>query len=428
MFRTIQNKGFSYLCNEIMVEKSMTESDVHKIREEFPALSQEVFGERLVYLDNGATTQKPKCVIDAIDEFYSANNSNIHRGVHHLSQKATEQYEKARSIIQQFLNADFCEEIIFTNGTTSGINLLASSFGEQLGKGDEIIISALEHHSNIVPWQMLCERKSCSLKVIPINKSGELDMDVFDSILNENTKLVSVAHISNTLGTINPIKSIIDKAHAKGALVHIDGAQSIQHTSVNVTDLDCDFFTFSGHKVFGPTGVGILYGKKELLNQMPPYQGGGDMIEKVTFEKTTYNVLPHKFEAGTPHIAGGIGLGKAIEYLSKLDMDAIQVYEKSLVEYAERELLQIEGLKLIGTAKHKTSVVSFIVAGIHHFDLGTLVDKQGIAVRTGHHCTQPIMEFYGITGTVRASFAFYNTHEEVDLLVRAIKKSIALLK
>ena len=406
----------------------MTESDVNKIREEFPALSQRIFGKKLVYLDNGATTQKPKCVIDTINKFYTTNNANIHRGVHHLSQLATDQYEKARTTIQNFVNASFPEEIIFTSGTTSGINLLASSFGEQLCQGDEIIISALEHHSNIVPWQMLCERKSCKLKVIPINERGELIMDEFDALLNEKTKLVSISHISNTLGTINPVKNIIKKAHAKGAVVHIDGAQSIQHTSVNVKDLDCDFYTFSGHKVFGPTGVGVLYGKKALLNNMPPYQGGGDMIKKVTFEKTTYNILPHKFEAGTPHIAGGIGLGKAIEYLSGLNMSAIQEYERGLGEYAESKLLQIEGLRLIGTAKNKTSVVSFVVEGIHHFDLGTLMDKQGVAIRTGHHCTQPIMDFYGITGTVRASFAFYNTRHEVDLLVKAVEHSIKMLK
>jgi cysteine desulfurase/selenocysteine lyase len=411
-----------------VVEKAMTESDVNKIREEFPALSQRIFGKKLVYLDNGATTQKPKCVIDTINKFYTTNNANIHRGVHHLSQLATDQYEKARATIQNFVNASFPEEIIFTSGTTSGINLLASSFGEQLCQGDEIIISALEHHSNIVPWQMLCERKSCKLKVIPINERGELIMDAFDALLNEKTKLVSISHISNTLGTINPVKNIIKKAHAKGAVVHIDGAQSIQHISVDVKDLDCDFYTFSGHKVFGPTGVGVLYGKKALLNNMPPYQGGGDMIKKVTFEKTTYNILPHKFEAGTPHIAGGIGLGKAIEYLSGLNMSAIQEYERGLSEYAESKLLQIEGLRLIGTAKNKTSVVSFVVEGVHHFDLGTLMDKQGVAVRTGHHCTQPIMDFYGITGTVRASFAFYNTRHEVDLLVKAVEHSIKMLK
>jgi len=406
----------------------MTESEINKIREDFPVLSQQVYGKKLVYLDNGATTQKPKCVIDSINKFYARNNSNIHRGVHHLSQLATEEYEKARTTIQEFLNASFPEEIIFTSGTTSGINLLASSFGEQICEGDEIIISALEHHSNIVPWQMLCERKSCKLNVIPINERGEIIMDAFDALLNENTKLVSISHISNTLGTINPVKTIINKAHSKGAAVHLDGAQSIQHTSINVQELDCDFYTFSGHKVFGPTGVGVLYGKKDLLNNMPPYQGGGDMIEKVTFEKTTYNVLPHKFEAGTPHIAGGIGLGKAIEYLSELNMDAIQEYERELCVYAERKLVQIEGLRLIGTAKNKTSVISFIVEGIHHFDLGTLLDKQGVAVRTGHHCTQPIMDFYGITGTVRASFAFYNTKNEVDLLVEAVERSVKMLK
>ena len=410
-----------------MKESTLIAFDVNKVRKGFPALSQLIYGKPLVYLDNGATSQKPQVVIDAINRYYSKDNSNIHRGVHFLSQQATTQYEEARITIQNYINAPSPEEVLFTGGTTAAINLVAFSYGELLSEGDEIMISAMEHHSNIVPWQMLCERKGCKLKVIPINEKGEIRMDAFDDLLNQKTKIVSVSHISNTLGTINPIKEIIDKAHAKGAVVLIDGAQSIQHTLIDVQALDCDFFAFSGHKVFGPTGVGVLYGKKELLDKMPPYQGGGDMIEKVTFEKTTYNELPHKFEAGTPHIAGGIGLGKAIEYLSQFDINELQKHEKELAEYAESELLKIEGAKIIGTAANKTSVVSFVIDGIHPYDLGTLLDKQGIAVRTGHHCTQPIMEFFKIPGTVRASFAFYNTREEVDLLVKAVVRSVAML-
>lgn len=345
-----------------------------------------------------------------------------------MSQRATNDYEAARQRIQRYLNAKKSEEIIFTKGTTDGINLVAFSYGELLKEGDEIIISAMEHHSNIVPWQMLCQRKNLVLRVIPINKKGELIQEEYEKLLSKKTKLVAITHISNTLGTINPIKEMIAKAHAVGAKVLVDGAQSIQHLKVDVRDLNCDFFVFSGHKVFGPTGIGVLYGKEALLDAMPPYQGGGDMIEKVTFERTTYNELPFKFEAGTPHIAGGICLGKAFEFLESLDMVAVEKHERDLAKYAEDMLETFEDMQLIGTAKNKTSVVSFLVEGIHPFDLGTLLDKQGIAVRTGHHCTQPLMEFFKIPGTVRASFAFYNTREEIDTFVTAVEKSIALLK
>ena len=412
----------------MIVENEKIPFDINAIRAEFPILKQKIYGKDLIYFDNGATSQKPQIVLNAIDKYYSQENSNIHRGVHHLSQVATSQYEGARAIIQKYINAPLQEEILFNSGTTAGINMVAFCFGELLTEGDEIVISAMEHHSNIVPWQMLCERKKCILKVIPINKKGELEMDVFDNLLSDKTKLVAVSHISNSLGTINPIEEIIEKAHAIGAKVLIDGAQSIQHMKVDVQALDCDFYAFSGHKVFGPTGVGVLYGKKEILDSMPPYQGGGDMISKVTFEKTTYNTLPHKFEAGTPHIAGGICLGTAIEYLSKLDIDSIQKHEYELAQYAEQELLNIDGLRIIGTAKNKTSVVSFVIEGIHPFDIGTLLDKQGIAVRTGHHCTQPLMDFFKIPGTIRASFAFYNTMEEVDFFIKALNRSVGMLK
>jgi cysteine desulfurase/selenocysteine lyase len=411
-----------------MAEEKTIAFDVESIREQFPTLSQQVYGKDLVYLDNGATSQKPKVVIDAIGHYYTLENSNIHRGVHFLSQQATEHYEHARKVIQQYINAPLEEEVLFTSGTTAGINLVAFSYGELLSEGDEIIISAMEHHSNIVPWQILCERKGCILKVIPMNEHGELMMDAYSNLLSHRTKLVAVTHISNTLGTINPVKEITRMAHEQGAVVLIDGAQSIQHMTVDVQELDCDFYAFSGHKVFGPTGVGILYGKKAILDKMPPYQGGGDMIEKVTFEKTTYNGLPHKFEAGTPNISGGIGLGVAFEFLSGLDMDEVEHYEKELATYAEKELLKLDGMRLIGTAKEKTSVVSFIVEGLHPFDIGTLLDKQGIAVRTGHHCTQPVMDFFKIPGTVRASFAFYNTMAEVDILVKGVERSINMLR
>ena len=411
-----------------MTEGTKKQFNVREIREQFPALRQLIYNKNLIYFDNGATSQKPQVVLDAINNYYSKDNANIHRGVHYMSQKATTEYETARKTIQTYLHAKKSEEIIFTKGTTDGINLVAYSYGELLSAGDEILITAMEHHSNIVPWQMLCERKNLTLRVAPINKKGELILEEFDKLLSTKTKLVAVTHISNTLGTINPIKELIQKAHAVGAKVLVDGAQSIQHMPIDVIDMDCDFFVFSGHKVFGPTGIGVLYGKEALLDKMPPYQGGGDMIAKVTFERTTYNELPFKFEAGTPHIAGGICLGKAFEFLSTIDMVAVQQYEKELAEYAQDLLDTFEGMRIIGEAKKKTSVVSFVMDGIHPFDIGTLLDKQGIAVRTGHHCTQPLMDFYGIPGTVRASFAFYNTRQEVDTFIAAVERSINMLK
>ena len=405
----------------------MSKFDVQRIRKDFPILNRKIYGKDLIYFDNGATSQKPQLVIDAIQKYYTTDNSNIHRGVHFLSQEATSQYEQARKTIQKYINAAHSEEVLFTKGTTDSINLIAFSLGETLKKGDEIVISAMEHHSNIVPWQMLCDRKECVLRVIPINADGELMMDEFHSLLNEKTKLVSITHISNTLGTINPVEEITKAAHAIGALVFLDGAQSIQHMKVDMQALDCDFYAFSGHKVFGPTGVGILYGKRNILNALPPYQGGGDMIAKVSFEKTTYNELPHKFEAGTPDIAGGICLGKAIEYLSSLDIRQLQQHEQDLGKYAENELKSMKGVRIIGTAKNKISVISFIVEGAHPFDVGTLLDKQGIAIRTGHHCTQPLMDIFKIPGTIRASFAFYNSKEEVDIFITALKRSVAML-
>lgn len=402
--------------------------NIAAIRADFPALQQEVYGKKLVYLDNGATAQKPKSVIDAISEYYSKHNANIHRGVHYLSQIATDQYEEARKVIQLAINAPESESVIFTKGTTDGINLLAFSLGEILKEGDEILISEMEHHSNIVPWQMLCERKNCVLKVIPINEKGELRMDEFERLLSEKTKVVSVTHVSNSLGTVNPVKTIIAKAHRIGAQVVLDGAQSIQHMSIDVQDLNCDYYVFSGHKVFGPTGIGVLYGKKELLEALIPYQGGGDMIAKVSFEKTTYNELPFKFEAGTPNIAGAIGLGEAFKYLNGLDKEAVFSHEAELLQLAETELSKIAGLRIIGTAENKISVVSFVVDGLHPFDIGTLLDKQGIAVRTGHHCTQPLMDIFEIPGTVRASFAFYNTIEEVHALVAGVERAVNMLR
>lgn len=408
-----------------MISKQINIQDTRK---QFPILSRKIHGKPLVYFDNGATTQKPLSVINRLNDYYAYENANIHRGVHHLSQEATSAYEEARIVIQEYLGAAHSHEIIFTKGTTDAINLVAFSFGSLLSKGDEIIISAMEHHSNIVPWQMLCERQGCALRVIPMSKKGELDMEAYASMLNANTKLVAVTHISNALGTINDVKEMIAQAHEVGAKVLIDGAQSIQHIKVDVQALDCDFYTFSGHKLFGPTGVGVLYGKEDLLNSMPPYQGGGDMIKDVSFEKTTYNTLPHKFEAGTPHIAGGIGLGAAFEFIASLDMEAIELHETELLNYATEKLKAIEGLKIYGEATNKTSVVSFLIEGTHPYDVGTLLDKMGIAVRTGHHCTQPIMDFYGIPGTIRASFAFYNTKEEVDLMINALNRIVPMLR
>ena len=411
-----------------MTTKEKRRFDVQEVRKDFPALRQLIYGKDLIYFDNGATAQKPQMVIDAIDKYYSKDNSNIHRGVHHLSQQATAAYEESRKFIAAYINSNSSDEILFTKGTTDAINLVAFSFGELMSEGDEIIISAMEHHSNIVPWQMLCERKKCVLKVIPMNAKGELIQEEYDNLLSSKTKLVAVTHISNSLGTINPIKEMTRKAHAVGAKLLVDGAQSIQHKKIDVQDLDCDFYAFSGHKVFGPTGVGVLYGKEAVLNGMPPYQGGGDMIKKVTFEKTTYNDLPFKFEAGTPHISGGICLGKSLQYLDQFEMSEIEAHERELTKYAEEKLKSFEGMRIIGEADEKISVVSFVVDGIHPFDLGTLLDKQGIAVRTGHHCTQPVMDFYKIPGTIRASFSFYNTKEEIDVFIGAVERALNMLK
>jgi len=401
--------------------------DIQKIRADFPILSQKVNGKPLVYFDNGATSQKPQIVLDAITKYYSEINANIHRGVHTLSQLATDAYEASRKKIQQHINAKFAHEVLFTSGTTHGINLVANGFASILKPGDEVLVSALEHHSNIVPWQMLCEKTGATLKVIPMDGNGALIMSEYDKLLSENTKVVTVNHISNALGVINPIKYMIDKAHEYGAAILIDGAQAAPHLKPDVKELDCDFYTFSGHKVCGPTGTGILYGKEEWLNKLPPYQGGGEMIKEVTFEKTIYADLPHKFEAGTPNIAGGIVLGTAIDYLNEIGFENIQEQEKELLEYGTKRLLEIEGLKIFGTSKEKTSVISFNIDGIHPYDIGTIIDKQGIAVRTGHHCAQPIMSFFCIPGTVRASFSFYNTKEEIDLMVEAVKKAQRML-
>jgi cysteine desulfurase/selenocysteine lyase len=401
--------------------------DVQKIRNDFPILSRKVNGYPLVYLDNAATSQKPQQVIDAIVDYYSNYNANIHRGVHTLSQEATDAYEAARKKIQKHFNAKEAYEIIFTAGTTHGINLVANGFSGILKKDDEIIVSAMEHHSNIVPWQMLCEKTGAILKVIPMNEEGILIFSEYEKLLSEKTKLVFVNHISNALGTINPIEKIIKKAHEVGAVVLIDGAQSCSHIKPDLQKLDVDFYVTSAHKMCGPTGVGILYMKEEWGNKLPPYQGGGEMIAEVTFEKTTYATLPHKFEAGTPNICGGIAFGAAIDYLNSIGFEAIEKHENELLKYASEKLLEIEGLKIYGTGPDKTSVVSFNIEGIHPYDIGTIVDKLGIAVRTGHHCAQPIMDFYKIPGTVRASFAFYNTLEEVDALVNAVKKAKMML-
>ncbi len=401
--------------------------DIQKIRADFPILSRQVNGKPLVYFDNGATTQKPQVVIDAIATYYQEINANIHRGVHTLSQLATDAYEASRTKIQNHINAQFAHEVLFTSGTTHSVNLVANGFASILKSGDEVLVSALEHHSNIVPWQMLSERTGAVLKVIPMNEKGELVMADFDQLLSDKTKIVTVNHISNALGTINPIKYMIDKAHQFGAAVFIDGAQAVPHLKPNVQELDCDFYAFSGHKLCGPTGTGILYGKEAWLNKLPPYQGGGEMIKEVTFEKTTYAELPHKFEAGTPNIAGGIVLGTAVDYMNSVGFENIQKQETELLNYATEQLLAIEGLKIYGTADAKTSVISFNIDGIHPYDIGTIVDKLGIAVRTGHHCAQPIMNFFEIPGTIRASFAFYNTKEEIDVMVEAVKKAKMML-
>ena len=401
--------------------------DVLKIRKDFPILNREVNGKPLVYLDNAATSQTPQQVIDVIVDYYSGYNANIHRGVHALSQEATDMYEQARLKIQAHFNIAKSHEVIFTSGTTHGINLIANGFSSILKKGDEILVSAMEHHSNIVPWQMLAERTGAVLKVIPMNDEGELLMDEYDKLLSNSTKLVFCNHVSNALGTVNPIAEVIKKAHEVGAAVLVDGAQASPHIKADVQQLDVDFYTVSAHKMCGPTGVGVLYGKEEWLNKLPPYQGGGEMIAEVTFEKTTYADLPHKFEAGTPNICGGIAFGAALDYMNNLGFDEIATYENELLAYATQKLLQIEGLRIYGTAKEKTSVISFNIEGIHPYDIGTILDKLGIAVRTGHHCAQPIMDFYGIPGTVRASFSFYNTKEEVDALVEGVERARTML-
>jgi cysteine desulfurase/selenocysteine lyase len=401
--------------------------NIEAIRADFPILSQKVNGKPLVYFDNGATSQKPQVVIDAISKYYQEINANIHRGVHTLSQLATDAYEASREKIQNHINAKFAHEVLFTSGTTHGINLVANGFASILKSGDEVLISALEHHSNIVPWQMLCEKTGAILKVIPMDVNGELILSEFDKLLSNKTKMVTVNHISNALGTLNPIKYMIDKAHEFGAAILIDGAQAVPHLKPDVQELDCDFYVFSGHKICGPTGTGILYGKEHWLNKLPPYQGGGEMIKEVTFEKTTYAELPHKFEAGTPNIAGGIVLGTAVDYMNQIGFENIQIQEKELLDYGTKRLLEIEGLKIYGTSKDKTSVISFNIEGIHPYDIGTIIDKLGIAVRTGHHCAQPIMNFFNIPGTIRASFAFYNTKEEIDIFVEALIRAKLML-
>jgi cysteine desulfurase/selenocysteine lyase len=401
--------------------------DINKVRADFPILSQKVNGKPLVYFDNGATSQKPQVVIDAISKYYQEINANIHRGVHTLSQLATDAYEISRAKIQNHIHAKYAHEVLFTSGTTHGVNLVANGFASILKPGDEVLVSALEHHSNIVPWQMLCEKTGATLRVIPMNDDGELIMSEYDKLLSDKTKIVTVNHISNALGTVNPIKYMIDKAHEFDAAVFIDGAQAVPHLKPDVQELDCDFYAFSGHKICGPTGTGILYGKEAWLHKLPPYQGGGEMIKEVTFEKTTYADLPHKFEAGTPNIAGGIVLGTAVDYMNEIGFENIQQQELALLEYGTKRLLEIEGLKIFGTAKAKTSVISFNIEGIHPYDIGTIIDKLGIAVRTGHHCAQPIMNFFCIPGTIRASFAFYNTKEEIDSMVEAVKKAQMML-
>jgi cysteine desulfurase/selenocysteine lyase len=399
--------------------------DVARVREDFPILKQKVHGRPLVYFDNGATSQKPQAVIDALQHYYSAENSNIHRGVHYLSERATAAYEEARSKIRGYINAGSNQEVIFVRGTTEAINLVAQSYGRSFLKaGDEIIISAMEHHSNIVPWQILGEQVGARLRVIPINHDGEIVMDEYRRLLSERTKFVSVTHVSNALGTIVPVKEIVALAHERAIPVMLDGAQAVPHFRVDVQDLGCDFYAFSGHKMFGPTGVGVLYGRGELLEKMPPYQGGGDMISLVTFEKTHYNVLPYKFEAGTPHVAGGIGLGAAIDYLQALDWQGVAGHEHALLNYATESLMSIHGLKIIGTAKEKAGVLSFVFDHVHAHDIGTILDQEGVAVRSGHHCAMPVMQRFGVPATTRASFAFYNTTEEIDVLAKAIHRAL----
>ena len=403
--------------------------DVNRIRKDFPILEEEIYGKPLVYLDNGATTQRPLQVVERMTEYYLRYNSNVHRGVHYLSNKCTDANEQARETVREFINAVSTDEIIFTRGTTESINLVAHSFGEAfIREGDEIIVTEMEHHANIVPWQMLCERKKAVLKVVPFNGKGELNMEEFGKLLNERVKLVGVAYVSNVLGTVNPVKEIIDAAHAFGAYVLVDGAQAIQHIPVDIQALDCDFFAFSGHKVYGPTGVGVLYGKRGLLEQMPPWQGGGEMIKEVRFEKTTYNDLPFKFEAGTPDFIGVIGLGEALEYVKGIGLQDIASYEHDLMNYAMEQIRTVPNIILFGEAAEKSSVISFGIGGIHHFDLGTLLDKMGIAIRTGQLCAEPVMQHYGVTGMARASIAMYNTREEIDVFCEGLRKIEKIFK
>lgn len=403
--------------------------DVEKIRQDFPILHQEMRGKPMIFLDNAASSQKPKVVIDAIENYYEHTHANVHRGVYELSQKATDAFELGRTTVRQYINAASDQEVIFTRGTTEGINLVASCFGRQfLKEGDEVLISTMEHHSNIVPWQMICEQQGAKLKVIPIDDHGDIIWEEFEKLLTDRVKIVSLVHVSNSLGTINPIEEVIELSHKKGIPVLIDGAQATPHFKVDVQALDVDFYVFSSHKVYGPTGMGILYGKKKWLEAMPPYQGGGEMIANVSFEKTTYNELPFKFEAGTPNISGAVGLGVALDYMDGLGVEQIAAHENDLLTYGTQLLKEIEGLRVIGEAKKKASVISFLVDGVHPYDLGTLLDKQGIAVRTGHHCTQPLMDFYGIPGTVRASFGIYNTREEVELLAKGVQRAVDILK
>ena len=404
------------------------ELDLNTIRADFPILSRKVNGQDLVYLDNAATSQTPTQVIDVIADYYQSYNANIHRGVHTLSQEATDRFEQARHIIQTHFNIRKPHEVIFTSGTTHSINLVAFGFGTLLGPGDEVIVSALEHHANIVPWQMMCERSGAILRVIPMTDDGTLDMHAYKELLNKKTKLLFVNHVSNALGTINPIKEIIDNAHKVGAAVLVDGAQACGHIKPNLKKLDVDFYTVSAHKLCGPTGIGMLYGKEKWLSKLPPYQGGGEMIDEVTFEKTTYADLPHKFEAGTPNICGGIAFGEALNYMNAVGFQAIGSYEDELLQHATEQLTQIEGLRIYGDNKHKTAVISFNIDSIHPYDVGTLLDKMGIAVRTGHHCAQPIMDYYKIPGTIRASFAFYNTKDEVDTFVNGVQRAVAMLR
>ena len=403
--------------------------DVERVRRDFVILHQKVNGKPLVYLDNAATSQKPESVLRTIDKYYREYNSNIHRGVHYLSERATQAYEQARQAAQRFIGAGDPSEMVFVRGTTEAINLVAQTYGRRhVGAGDEIIISAMEHHSNIVPWQMLCEEKGARLRVIPVNDQGELLLEEYEKLLGPRTKFVSVVHVSNVLGTINPVRQIIELAHRRGVPVLLDGAQAAPHVKVDVRALDCDFYAFSSHKLYGPTGVGVLYGKSKLLEAMPPYQGGGDMISSVTFEKTTYNKLPHKFEAGTPNIAGAIGLGSAIQYLNQFDWEQVEAHERDVLAYATERVLSVPGVRLIGTAREKTAVLSFVIEGIHPHDVGTILDQEGIAIRTGHHCAQPLMERFGIPATARASFGLYNTRADVDALVAGLHKVLEVFQ